>query len=362
MSGPGGGGAASAPAWAVPAAVTDGEDVVTVSRAWPGRDHGVVTVEGRDQRGRLRAGTVLRRAGEEEVRLLAPGTDGRLPALAGLLDGAGADLVVHRAGRRAVVRHAGGYTKVVRPGRAGTVAEASLAGRALALAAGLAAPDVLDADDSSVTSAVLPGRPVHELADDAGWGGVWEAWASAWTRLQDLGDGAAGGLAPHTDEHEAQVVRRWAARAGGAGVLPEVWAVRAERVARRLEEQDGPRRLVPTHRDLHDKQLLWDGAELGVLDLDTACLAAPELDPANLAVHADLRRAQGLWSGEAAEVVVRAARGAAEGSGADAARVEVAELATVVRLACVYAFRPPWRDEVLAWAEGRFALGGGGAA
>src|SRR5699024_2461295 len=107
----------------------------------------------------------------------------------------------------------------------------------------------------------------------------------------------------------------------GAGLLPEVWAGRVERVARRLEAQAGPSRLVPTHRDLHDKQLLWDGAALGVLDLDTACLAAPELDPANLAVHADLRAAQGLWSREAAATVADTAWRVAVGAGSAADRL-----------------------------------------
>src|SRR5690606_8311584 len=112
--------------------------------------------------------------------------------------------------------------------------------------------------------------------------------------------------------------------------------------------------------DLHDKQLLWDGAapggrRLGVLDLDTACLADPVLDPANLAVHADLRRAQGLWSPDAAEAVVAAARSVVDDpvvEGFD--RWALAELATVVRLVCVYAFRPQWRGKVARWAEGRW--------
>ncbi|RIK10386.1 MAG: hypothetical protein DCC50_14835 [Acidobacteria bacterium] len=49
------------------------------------------------------------------------------------------------------------------------------------------------------------------------------------------------------------------------------------------------------------------------------------------------------------------ARRVAVGAGADADRLAAAELATVVRLACVYAFRPTWRDPVLGWAERRWA-------
>ena len=48
-----------------------------------------------------------------------------------------------------------------------------------------------------------------------------------------------------------------------------------------------------------------------------------------------------------AEVVARV-------GGADDQRWATAQLATVVRLACVYAFRPAWRDVVLAWAEQRW--------
>ncbi|RIK16136.1 MAG: hypothetical protein DCC50_05995, partial [Acidobacteria bacterium] len=221
----------------MPPTVAAGGDVVTVVRAWPGKDD-AVTVEGRDQHGRLRAGTVAR---DGAARLLPHGVDRRLPALAALVERARGEedgrLVVHRAGRRAVVRHAGGYTKVVRPGRAASVAAASRTGGELASRAGLAAPEVLHEDDSTVTCDVLPGRPVHELSGEPGWAGVWQVWAESWTRLQGLD--ARSGLSPHTDDDEAQVLRTWAARAAGAGVLPEVWVGRVERVARRLEGQVG---------------------------------------------------------------------------------------------------------------------------
>ncbi|WP_431473172.1 hypothetical protein [Ornithinimicrobium sp. W1665] len=118
---------------------------------------------------------------------------------------------------------------------------------------------------------------------------------------------------------------------------------------------------MPTHRDLHDKQLLWDGParggpRLGVLDLDTVCLADPVLDPVNLAVHADLRRAQGLWAPASSEVVVGAVGEVLGELGHDGvAASRRAELATVVRLVCVYAFRPRWRGTVDRWAEERWA-------
>lgn len=339
--------------WRVPARVEAGGEVVTVDRAWPGTaEQGVVrvTVEGRDGRGRLRAG-ILERGGRAD--LLPSGRDPRLPALAPLA--ADGELLVHRAGRRAVLRHDGGYTKVVRPGRSAAVAAAASTGRRLARAAGLDAPQVVRHDDrlGTLTTSVLAGRPVHDLSTDPSWDRVWSTWADAWERLQQV-DATGLDLQPHTPDDEARVVGRWVGRASAAGLLPHVWAQRGD-IARLHLGLDRPDRLLPAHRDLHDKQLLWDGSRLGVLDLDTACLAEPALDPANLAVHADLRRKQGLWSPEAAATVELAARRVARACGVDEDRWRTAQLATVVRLVCVYAFRPAWRDVVLAWAEDRWA-------
>lgn len=97
------------------------------------------------------------------------------------------------------------------------------------------------------------------------------------------------------------------------------------------------------HRDLHDQQLLFDGARLGLLALDTAALGEPELDLANLSVHLELRATQGLLdpalraAGQEAVTVVSRALGA------DPARLALHAEATRLRLACVYAFRPRWR-------------------
>src|SRR5690606_25107580 len=121
---------------------------------------------------RLRSGTV---GTTGDVRLLPPGVDRRLPALAGLA-GRGR-LVVHRPGRRAVVALPDRYVKVLRPGRAPAVAALSRRGSALAVAAGLGAADVLAADADTVSFSVLPGRPVHELSADGHWTGMWSAWA-----------------------------------------------------------------------------------------------------------------------------------------------------------------------------------------
>ncbi len=380
----------------VPDTVTAGGDVVRVRRAWPGKERdGVmrVVIEGPDDRGRLRAGTVeLGRGGVGRVRLLSPGSDPGLPALEVLLGatdaektgtgstdaektrtgttdaGAAGTLLVHRAGRRAVVRTPQGYVKVLRPGRAPGVAAAAEIGAVAARGAGFAVPEVREYDDDTVTFSVVPGHPVHELPNDPAWSDIWATWADGWLRFQQgdvtsaptPGDPAAPGLAAHTCADEADVVRTWSRRARAAGLLAGTpWDRRARDVAAALLDGGDPAWLVVTHRDLHDKQLLWDGETLGVLDLDTVCLADPVLDLANLAVHADLRRAQGRWPAAGARIVEDAARRVAAASVADVkTRWAIAELATVARLACVYAFRPRWREEVLRWADARWGTAG----
>ncbi|SOC56857.1 phosphotransferase [Ornithinimicrobium cerasi] len=330
---------------AVPEVVTDGTEEVRVGRAWPGKVRdGIprVVVEGRDGAGRLRAGT-WDAAGR--TRLLPPGADPALPALADV-DG---ELVVHRAGRRAVVRRPDAYTKVVRPGRGSALARACEAGRLLATAAGLGSPEVLRAGEDVVDLSVVPGRPLHELADRTDWGEAWECWAEAWMRFQGVADGPD--LPVHGDADEAAVLRTWAQRAAPL-LTGTPWPDRLEALATALTARAGSGlRPVPTHRDLHDKQLLWDGATLSVLDLDTACLASPALDPANLAAHASLRQAQGLWSATAAGVVRDHADRVATAAGVSEEEWRLAEAATVGRLVGVYAHRPRWRRTVEAWAE-----------
>lgn len=336
--------------WAgIPTSIEQDGESVRVDRAWPGHEQaGVIgaILEGRDGRGRVRAGCL----GPDGTRELLPyAQDRRLPGLsAAAVDG---ELIVHRAGRRAVVRRAEDYVKVLRPGRALGVADASRRGAALASAAGLSAPEVLGADEHAITFSVVPGRPVHELSGQPEWELLWQGWTRAWTRLQDLGGHeAAGGLASHTAGDEARVMGEWVARARQTGLVDQRWVTRAAELAERLGSGGDPVP-VPTHRDLHDKQLLWDGRRLGVLDLDTVCLADPALDPANLAVHARLRVAQGLWSPAAGGVVEAAAARVATAARVEPDRWRDARLATLLRLVGVYAFRPRFSRLVAHWAD-----------
>ncbi|MFK5582809.1 phosphotransferase [Serinicoccus sp. LYQ131] len=346
------------PGWQVPAAVEDHGTRVRVERAWPGgsaprggpgsgSSGTCVAVEGHDDAGLLRAGT-LRTDGT--LHLLPHAEDPRLPSLAAVARGG--SLLVHRAGRRAVVHRPDGYVKVVRAGRGPAVAQASRTGAGLVEQAGLLAAAVLDEGEDTVRFAALPGTPVQRLSADGAWPTLWDGWAQAWSQLQRL---EAPGLPAHTAVDEAEVLHTWRDRALGVGVLAGTpWAERLTRTAAELQALP-PTRLVPTHRDLHDGQLLWDGQHLAVLDLDTLCRAEPALDLANLAVHAGLREAQGAWSPTSAQVVAEATVRVAVAAEVDPQRWAQAYRATVARLVAVYAFRPRWRDTVLSWAQDEWA-------
>lgn len=347
-------------AYAVPGDVGEGADRIVVERAWPGRlgpDSARVVIEGNDTTGRVRAAeqTLVRMTqGWVPRRLLvAPhGEDDRLPAL-GAVAGEGT-VVVHRYGRRAVVRRPDRFVKVVRPGRGHEVAERAELGHRTAAAAGLTAPPVLATAPDRVDFGVLPGRSLHDLGRDAApreWTSWWTTWAERWPGVA-RGHPAAGSLPWHTPLDEGRTLRGWVERAEAFGVLPKPGLrEHLDLVLERLTTGSADL-LVVAHRDLHDKQLLADGDRLGLLDFDTASLAEPALDLANLAVHALLRVDQGWWSRDRAQTVLAAVHHAAETLEVDPARLTAYAGATRLRLACVYAFRPRYAALAARWAGG----------
>ncbi|WP_256840235.1 phosphotransferase [Ornithinimicrobium faecis] len=356
---------APVPTGPVPGQVALGEDTLTIARAWPrGRREGseVMLVEGRDGQGRLRAARLWLRPAAglgwqvSKVQVAPPGMDPKLPELGAV--SAEGTLLVHRYGRRAVVRRADDFVKVVRPGEGATVAAAAQQGRDLALAAGLDAPTVGAVRSGSVSFGILPGRSLHELGGvltRSEWSRWWAIFAERWAvlarppapgRSQSVPD-------PHGPHDEVAVLRRWLDWVSRLEALPADLhgrvADRIETVARELTgtpAQD----LVLAHRDLHDKQMLAHGDSLGLLDFDTVALAEPALDLANLWVHARLRADQGLWSQGHSEVAQEAVREVASSLGVSDERFATYAEATRLRLACLYAFRPRHRQLALDWA------------
>lgn len=311
-------------------------------RAWPQED-GSITFEAVDGEGLLRAG----RIGPAGRWSLAPyATDPALPALSPEADG---DLVVHRLGRRAVVIGASRVRKLVRPGRAHRLAppEALRPFRR----SGLRTAEVIERGSSHISLELLPGRSLHDLGDEGMAG--WERLARAWPAVVR----ATAALPRHTAAHETAVLRAWFDRTRATGALDVLDALAGRgRIERGVEsacaalgEAGGP--LVVSHRDLHDGQLLWDGRELSLLDLDTAATAEAALDLGNLAAHVDLMRIQGRLGPEAHNRVLGLLDDVAARLPTDSQRLRAYRAASLLRLALIHVFRPgagPW---LAAWTH-----------
>ena len=365
-----------------------GDERLTVVRGWPGA-RGERILECRDGAGRLRAArlapdpangpgaaSATDAAGERDPAAgdsaasgvgsePAPGWDDRLkvlpygqdPKLRSLRpDG---ELLVHRAGKRAVVRTADGFVKHLRRGRAAGVARATAETGGLAAEAGFAVPRVVAADEDSVTLSAVPGTALLDLSE-ADWARAWDRWARLWPQLV-LAPVPPAGLGIHNVADEAEVVAGWSAHVRESD--PGGFADRLREQLQAIDERTrdsllalggaGGRETVVAHRDLHDGQMLFDAETggLGLLDFDTAVAADRELDLGNLDVHVDLRVAQGLVDPARAAVAHAAIERAADAVDADAHRLDVYRHAARARLVGVYAFRPQWAGLAARMAE-----------
>lgn len=326
-----------------PREVRDEHGRWSVRRAWPssnGCDLEVVHADGRLRAGRLRDG---------RVELLPDGRDKHLPALEAAWSTGTA--VSWRRGRRVVLRSydGSGYLKVVRAESLAAITRAH--DRAESFRGGFVTPDVtlLDAAGCVHLSRVA-GRTLHDLgADpdtpDAVVQAAWNGWARGWERV--LAAPVAAVAAPHTAADEAAILLRWRDHALGAGVEPAV-AAAFDRAAGALTTDVGEAS-APAHRDLHDKQVLWDGDRAGLIDLDTAARAEPALDLANLRAHVAWRRGQGRLSPSRARGALGAIERVAARSHVDPARIAAYEASTRLRLGAVYLFRPVWRARAAHW-------------
>jgi hypothetical protein len=158
----------------------------------------------------------------------------------------------------------------------------------------------------------------------------------------------------HRASDELAIVTRWrdALRLG----RPEV-AHLVERAASGLESKTvSTTELVPCHRDFYDKQWLLDGARPTLVDLDTACLAEPELDVGNFSAHLTLRglQHQGLDIDESRRAFFEGYQQRAGRMAAD--RLAFYEACALVRLACVYGLRGRGRRLVAGLADSALSV------
>jgi hypothetical protein len=342
----------------IPTVVTDETgDPCTITRAWPGGG-GNVTFEAVSPRSpHVRGGGIA----PDGTAVLAPFlADPKLPALAKAA--ALGTVVVHRPARRAVIRMSDGsrFIKVVREGKAQAVVQA--AARGTAFAGVFRLPAIVDSTRDTVHFEAVRGRTVHDLGADTTigsgeWDTLWSEWASAWSAAAGASasttadasmasSGASCLTSPsHPPQAEVHTVRTWAAHARWMAPTPaaaELITKTADRVVDLILGSE-PDPLVASHRDLHDKQMLWyPGDRLGLLDLDTATRAEAALDLGNLTAHLVLRHRQGLWSAARTASAVDVVRTVAVDLGVSPVRFAAYERAAAFRIACVYAFRPRW--------------------
>lgn len=184
-----------------------------------------------------------------------------------------------------------------------------------------------------------PGRPIYDLLGTSeGLAAV--AWAGCC--LAELHASGTPWRRVHGADRERETLAMWVRTAA------ESFPCQADRLAAAEKEvlgaaaaaSEGP--TVPSHRDFYDKQLLVHQGRTVLLDLETACRAEAELDVANFLAHLRLRGLQrpDLDTGEAASVFLDGYRRGFRTP--DRGRLGWYEASALLRLACVYAFRPAW--------------------
>lgn len=347
-------------------------------RAWP-RSPQHALVELADACGRTVAGQWFARA-EDRDRLLAatPGTvgagslvlqpggvDHRLPALAELLGRPGHQMLVHRPGRRAVVRRrtsATTYLKIVRPGRLGPLATTAQRLSEVVDPIAVGVPEVIAVDDERgvLELSELLGPSLHTLPADDRWSSAWESTGTALRALH----GSAPVTAHHSAADEADTTARWVDLACAYGLLevdPTARVAIDTALDRLRGESPGPVGVL--HRDLHDKQvLIAEGGPPGLLDLDTLAVGERALDVANLLAHLELRVLQGHRTADEARSAATALLTGVAAEPATLDRLPAHVTAARLRLASVYAFRPRWAEvsrRLLGLVVDGAPLGGG---
>ena len=338
-----------------PESITESGRVLRVTRAWPLPGGTGFSLEFEDS-GQRRAGTW----DGSTLHIEPLGADTRLSALAKL---ATAGVVVsHRWGKRAVVHRDNLFIKVVRRGRATSILEGIE--RATAFSENFRTPQVRAHDESTVTFAGLAGHSLHDpgLFPTEEWQRAWAASLGAWTRsVRDAGSGSTTPTLPakeHLAADEIGVLRHWTELVSPYIDAPDSLRDITEGITDELAGLPEVT-LRPSHRDLHDKQLLWSPQMgPGLLDVDTACLADPALDLGNLRAHARLRLLQRIWDPVQARAVVEAVNAAASQLELSPRSIQVYERAATLRLGCVYAVRPAY-TEVAEQMRGLAQIGTG---
>lgn len=311
-----------------------------VLRAWPGKK-GEIHVEFSDPQRRVRA-MKINASGQSEVTPYA--RDRRLPLLSPPTQGR---VVVHRFAKRAVILTESHVHKYVRPEKGGGIIQTWKHMSILCARAAIHTPRIESAQDGKLTFSKVPGRTLNDLGNDGIDG--WRVFAQRWPALAQQ----SSTLATFSPEDEARTLNVWFTQARTHGSL-DVGAHMSAAVQRVCAELADHSAAIPqdqwvtTHRDLHDKQILWDGERLTVLDADTAVRAEAALDIANLQAHIDLRHVQGKIDAPMHAQLTNITGELAQTLRVPHKRFNTYLQSSKMRLACVYSFLPSarvWLDE-----------------
>lgn len=283
-----------------------------------------------------------RAAASEGLFVPLGGADRELPALRALLaSGSPWRLVRHRLERRAVLRNDAErvHGKLFKSRK-----RAERAARTLSLVreARLPAPEVRSVDPRMPLVAVetVPGDSLLEILAGAGAPAACHAAGAA---LALLARAPLEAALPerHGVEDEFAVIDRWLGplRTLAPGVHAEASRLcgRLRETARRLGSAGD---LAPSHRDYYDKQILLSGGAARIVDWDSLAMADPALDAGNFLAHLALRVRQGKAPAEREEALRRAFLDG-RGDFPTRARVPFFEAAALLRIAALYALRPP---------------------
>ena len=157
---------------------------------------------------------------------------------------------------------------------------------------------------------------------------------------------SSDGFSPavHGSEREAQVLAQWKEQVDSFGAFVSLASgqLLLEYIDRLIADLASGTEddYVLLHRDLHDKQLLWDGTLLALIDLDTAAYGEAALDLGNLLAHLELRAVQGIYSQGFSQTIGQRLESLASDSGISPQRLALYRQAARARIACVYSFRP----------------------
>ena len=145
----------------------------------------------------------------------------------------------------------------------------------------------------------------------------------------------------HSPADEVELLNSWVAII--SQIYPEMNAALGAALAEVRRAIDRCRGFKPAlvHRDFYEKQVLVDGLEAILIDLDTLCVSDPAIDVGNFVAHLKLAGLQRLESFERLEEAFLAAYRFGP-SWDRSARVEAYTKASLLRLACLYSLWPRW--------------------